>query len=254
MFAISLIRPTPAALHANDAAILIPSALTDSGQRALYSYLCAAAAGSRESQLLAKSSPRQRPWPLAVWRHPFTEETNARLDPEKLFSWAQGLSQQAAAHLSSLGDCDNDDGLRLLCDELGDLATRRPYDSMVSLLYDQDACLPSHKDDGLPGIGLSISLGAAATFAYGDETICLRSGDALFGRFGHVTHQVSAIHGAETAPPWWQSLSMAQSESESLSSWGRVRCNVQLRHGRDAEARRQRRALAAERTSDHNVL
>ena len=67
---------------------------------------------------------------------------------------------------------------------------------MVSLLYDQDACLPSHKDDGLPGIGLSISLGAAATFAYGDETICLRSGDALFGRFGHVTHQVSAIHGA----------------------------------------------------------
>ena len=274
--AISLVRPSATA-PIGDAGVLVRSALDDAGQQALYKYLCAAAASSREWSVLADSQPRQRPWPLAIWRHPYTEETNAALSPSKVFSWSSNLARRTSAALRSphrevyVGKNENEDVLRL-CLEL-EMLECEPYDSMVSLLYDSHAVLPEHIDDGLRGLGLSVSLGASATFAYGEQSICLRSGDALFGRFGLVQHQVASIHGAETAPMWWQQLptTMVREEEAGASAqgdgsnrghvdtandssgsrnvgpmcaWGRARCNVQLRHGRDGEARRERRERA----------
>ena len=258
MLGVSLIRPSVNA-PAIDAGVLVRSALDDAGQQALYQYLCAAAADSREVSMLAKAQARQRPWPLAVWRHPYTEETNAALNPSKVFAWSAALARKTAGELRSsphacmdaaMGDDDNGSGSSILslCEEL-ELLDGGPYNSMVSLLYDANAVLPQHVDDGLPGIGLSISLGASATFTYGEESICLRSGDALFGRFGLVEHQVASIHGIETAPAWWRELPVAavSSTGSAVCSWGRARCNVQLRHGRDGEARRERRERARRR-------
>eukprot|EP00965_Chrysotila_dentata_P230510 6197814-Pleurochrysis_carterae.AAC.1 len=181
---ICLIDPGPS-YQASDVAILVRSALDDEQQYNLYRALCKASYGSYEWQRLAcqSSYAADRPLPLCVWQHPYTGESNVPLRPHRCFRWACNLAERTAYRLPNnrqFPDAFHCIGV--------DLQTVQ-FDSLVTLLYGEAGELPAHVDDGLPGLGLSVSLGSACTFRYGDKHIVLKSGDALFGRFGLVDHQ-----------------------------------------------------------------
>ena len=240
--ALSLVHPSTSQ-RINCPALLVRAALAPREQLALYKQLCWRVADSYEWGALLDDAPTERPQPLCVWNHPYTGNSNTRDEPGGLFSWAHSLAERAATQVSAEGT-EGTSEIGELCGLLGGAR----FDSLVSLLYDARGILQPHVDDGLPGIGLSLSLGAPCTFVYGGTKVTLTSGDALFGAYGHVTHQVLSIHSLEGAPEWWRALPTRPGGSGGMPpSFGRVRCNLQLRHGRDEEARAMRReaALAA---------
>lgn len=254
LLSLSLVLPAEPAC-VGDAALHVHSALTDEEQHEIYTELCATSQGSTAWNLLADgtaNSAPDTPWPLCVWQHPYTGESNAAR-PSGALAFGHSLARRSAAQLRSSGGALAEDARRL-CEQLE--AAR--FTSLVSLLYVESGSLRRHTDDGLPGIGLSLSFGAPSTFEYGGTEVVLASGDALFGAYGRVPHSLLATQSAEAAPAWWHALpelprassAGAASESEDGPSWGpssfrRVRCNVQLRTGRDAAARRRRRERAA---------
>ena len=171
-----------------------------------------------------------------VFQHPHSGQTNALEKPELVFATARSLAERAA---DELRDDATALGLRELC-----------FDSLVSLLYPAGGALDPHVDRGLPGLGLSLSLGAACSFEYGGTVTVLRSGDALFGAFGAVTHQVLRVHDATTAPDWWRRLPAGQGDDDNMVTFGRARCSLQIRDSREMRARRARgrpRRAAAQR-------
>lgn len=240
---LEVLRPVEA-LHAgftqDGAALLIRSALGPTEQLRLYADLCRAAQGSYEWERLASSEhqPPDRPWPLCVWQHPFTDETNANAEPVPVLEWAHALAQQTARHIRTAPP------ERLSPEETARLAEQLDsvnYDSLVSLLYRHGGSLKQHVDKNLDGLGVAVSLGATCTFEFGGEHADLHSGDALFAPFGHVPHQVLSTHSPLTAPEWWQGLLHQPDRSDegafsAVTSFGRVRCSLQLR---DASKRRK---------------
>ena len=226
-------------------AVLIRAALDERQQRALYEDLCRSVAQSEEWKVLADtmSEPRYQPRPLAVWNHPYTGRSNMPSQPRPVFDVACRLQNCVACELSRR---EGDATALMLRTRLED--TR--YDSLISLLYDEEGTLSSHVDGGLRGLGLSLSLGASCTFSYGGRKIDLASGDALFGDFGHVRHKVW-VWPADTAPSWWLSLPKARAdmkpeEGSYSCSFGRARCNVQFRRGWNAEERQKLREMGYE--------
>mmetsp|Transcript_48323 Transcript_48323/g.108869 ORF Transcript_48323/g.108869 Transcript_48323/m.108869 type:complete len:265 (-) Transcript_48323:357-1151(-) len=231
---------------------LIRSALTETEQYQLYSTLCTATEGSTEWHLLSRScgthgsylpaEPGDRPVPLCVWRHPYTGDSNMLREPSRIFQWAHELAEETRQTIVAHDQHPDAVACASLCDELCSLRDLR-LDSLVSLLYRSAGALRPHVDDNLPGLGLSMSLGASCTFIYGGTEVVLHSGDALWGRFGIVAHQVKRVHAPHTAPDWWEALQWNGngSVSSAPSHFGRVRCNLQLRRGRDEAARAARR-------------
>ena len=211
-------------------ALLIPRALSDVQQSELYQELCSTVRGGAQwHKLLAdiESGPLDpRPQPLCVYNHPHSGQTNAAHPPRLAFSFAQQLAARAS------NDPNVDAAVR---DELSNLS----FDSLVSLVYAPSGALPEHVDRGLPGLGLSISLGASCSFEYGGTVRTLRSGDALLGAFGDVPHQVLRVHDESSAPDWWHRLSDRASEA---TTFGRVRCSLQLRDARALRATQRRAA------------
>jgi len=232
--ALSPVSPASPGTHATTG-LLIREALQPRLQHLLYAQLCSQVVGSREWETLLNAEARARPWPLCVWNHPYTGRSNARSKPAGLYSWAEDLARRSAMQLRH-EDCQ----LFKLCAQLDSVH----FDSLVSLLYDQQGSLRPHVDDGLPGLGLSLSLGASCHFDYGGTRLTLQSGDALFGAFGHVAHEVVCMGPSSSAPAWWRTLPEKPSTAERVGTFGKVRCNLQLRHGRDEDARNERRRFA----------
>ena len=220
----SLLRPAASLNHQPGTALLLHRALDEQEQLDLYRKLCAGACGTSEwSRLMStESQPNDRPWPLCVWRHPFTEETNSALDMSSVFDLAGHLAERAAGLLRAVSEA-SDDERELLAKMLDTVE----YDSLLSLVYPADGRMVPHVDHGLNGLGLAVSLGAACTFSYGGTDVVLRSGDALFGQFGAVSHEVSCTHSLDSAPTWWHGMS--SEGGEGPSHFGRVRCTIQIR-------------------------
>jgi len=259
---LEILRPAPslasggAAPH-GETAVLVRSALDDGEQSRMYSDLCSAALGSYEWGRLSSDAdhPPDRPWPLCVWCHPFTDETNANAEPVPVFGWAQSLARRAANQLRDDGSLAADEAVAL-----GSELKAVEYDSLVSLLYRDGGSLQRHVDRGLDGLGIAVSLGAACTFEYGGGHVELRSGDALFAPFGHVPHQVVLTHAAASALDWWRAMpgqpghDGGSGVAPPSTHFGRVRCSLQLRDAsrrraqkgfvRDAAAQRARAAAA----------
>ena len=188
--------------------IVLRGALAPLEQQRLFGDLCAAASGSYELQRLASDERHtafQRPWPLCVHNHPFTQETNSRR-PEPVFVWAHALARKTA-------DSATDAAVAAALE-------RAVFDSLVSVLYPVGGALKPHVDEGLVGYGLAVSLGASCVFEIGGDEHVLESGDAVFAPFGQVPHAVLTTHALSTAPGWWRPV-----------SFGRARCSVQLRRG-----------------------
>ena len=94
-FHISLLQPQG---EGAPAAVLVHAAVSDAQQQVLYGALCDAAQETYEWQALSLSSPSaaERPYPLCVWRHPYTQQTNARHTPHLVLDWAHGLAEAVA--------------------------------------------------------------------------------------------------------------------------------------------------------------
>lgn len=226
MLTCSLLRP-----EAGLPGVLVRSAMTEQEQFHFYSRLCAGARGSLEAQRLMSREPppEYRPWPLCVWRHPFTDETNSPLDMSPQLELANQLATRVAAQLRCGDECcmKERDERELLAEALA--ATR--YDSLLSLLYPAGGIMQPHVDTGLGGLGFALSLGAACSFSYGGTETTLRSGDVLFCPFGTVSHEVSQTHSVDSAPDWWHALPATPHTEDglSVSHFGRARCTVQIR-------------------------
>ena len=115
---------------------------------------------------------------------------------------------------------------------LADALEAARLDSLVTIMYRARGSLRSHVDHGLPGLGLTVSLGAPACFRYGGRDVLLRSGDVLCGAFGDVEHSVVATRPLDEAPAWWRSLPAAPSAATEISRFGRARCSLQIRQAR----------------------
>lgn len=224
LLVLELIRTaTPPPAGQRTAAVLLRGALDERQQSHMYNYLVSLARGSVESRRLAAGAngdddnddddPR-RPLPLAVWRHPYTLESNVA-EPSLVLEWARKLAATAA---EGLGDADD------AC-AVGGVE----FDSLVSVLYRQGDVLPPHVDHGLADPGLAVTLGGACDFFYGGTRVRLASGDALFGAFGTVEHDVRGIRG-DAAPDWFKGL--PADSPRGGCSFGRARCSVQLRRAR----------------------
>lgn len=175
-----------------------------------------------------------RPHPLCVWNHPYTGNSNSLRKPEGLLEWASALSRRAATQIGR-GPPPEEEGVKHLLSQLDD----PQFDSLVSLLYDSPGALRPHVDDGLPGVGLSLSLGSACVFEYGGVEMVLSSGDVLIGAFGFVIHQVSSVSSSDTAPAWWRALPARPQGDVGTATFGRARCNLQLRRGRYFASRKK---------------
>ena len=211
MLDLTLLHPRTGCTSA--AAVLVRSATTEAQQVQLYESLCAAVQGTHEWQALAGSqaTAEERPYPLCVWRHPYTQQTNAQHRPQAVFDWAHGLAERVAKGLREGGCCD--EAIAAAIDEA-------KYDSLLSVMYAPAGRLRPHVDTNLHGYGLALSLGASCAFDYGGEEVELRSGDVLFADFGKVRHAVLATHPAEhSAPAWWR----------GARHFGHDRCSLQLR-------------------------
>ena len=210
-----------------DRGVLIRSALCDSEQRSLYLELCSAADGTAEWQLLSKFAAAEQPaapWPLLIWRHPYTGDSNVPARPGVL-DWAHSLARRAAgalraAHCATMSLRPE---LRRLCQQLEELQP----DAALVQLYPPGGTLGEHVDEGLTGLGVSLSLGASAAVLCGGDELTLRSGDALVADFGREPHAVRCTHGAASAPPWWRRL--GEQPTTGATTFGRARCNLQLR-------------------------
>ncbi|KAL3904365.1 MAG: hypothetical protein SGPRY_011311 [Prymnesium sp.] len=160
----------------------------------------------------------ERAMPAVLIRSALTPRHQFRLY-EQLCSNARhsydALSRRAATQIGR-GPPPEEEGVKHLLSQLDD----PQFDSLVSLLYDSPGALRPHVDDGLPGVGLSLSLGSACVFEYGGVEMVLSSGDVLIGAFGFVIHQVS-------------------SGDVGTATFGRARCNLQLRRGRYFASRKK---------------
>ena len=151
--------------------------------------------------------------------------------PQSILTWARQLASYAARKVASVdatGLAPRDERARLA---RALRATR--LDSLVSILYRARGALRPHVDHGLEGLGLAVSLGSSCEFRYGDEIVELRSGDALFGNFGSVEHEVVSTRPAATGPAWWRRLPAAPGLAGEISRFGRARCSLQIRQARD---------------------
>ena len=193
--------------------------------------------------------PAERPLPLLVHKHPYTFKSNGEA-PRTILTWARQLASYAARKVASVdatGLAPRDERARLA---RALRATR--LDSLVSILYRARGALRPHVDHGLEGLGLAVSLGSSCEFRYGDEIVELRSGDALFGNFGSVEHEVvnrrqldgvtvcypQVEHEVPTrggdAPAWWRRLPAAGARWR-ISRFGRARAVCRsARHGSTA--------------------
>ena len=174
--------------------------------------------------------PAERPLPLLVHKHPYTLKSNGE-EPRTILTWARQLASYAARKVASAdatGLAPREERARLA---RALRATR--LDSLVSILYRARGALQPHVDHGLEGLGLAVSLGSSCEFRYGDEIVELRSGDALFGNFGSVEHEVVSTRPAATGPAWWRRLPAAPGLAGEISRFGRARCSLQIRQARD---------------------
>lgn len=216
------------------AALLLQRALNERQQSQMYAYLCANARGTQEWQNLqvdagsmADVTSGERPLPLLVHKHPYTLKSNGAAP--SILTWARQFASYAARKVATA------DGLALRDERARlarDLRAIRP-DSLVSILYRARGALPPHMDHGLEGLGLAVSFGGSCEFRYGDEVVELHSGDALFGRFGSVEHEVVSIRPVATGPAWWRELPAAPGPAGEISRFGRARCSLQIRKARD---------------------
>jgi alkylated DNA repair dioxygenase AlkB len=216
-----LIRPEGRNEASEATAVLVRAAASETEQHHLFHSLCTAVQGTKEwSQLQRREPvPLARPVPFCVWRHPYTQQTNVLHKPELIFDWAHSLAQRVAEELRRAGGCKHT--------ALANLVDAVKFDSLLTVLYPPGGTLQPHIDKGLHGCGLAVSLGSACTFDYGGTEIVLTSGDALFADFGLVQHAVQCTHAYHTAPPWWRDLHLQR--ADSMSTFGRARCSVQLR-------------------------
>lgn len=216
------------------AGLLLPRALNERQQSQMYAYLCANARGTQEWQNLqvdagsvANATSAERPLPLLVHRHPYTLKSNGAAP--SILTWVRQLAFHAARKVAAAdGLAPRDERARLA----RALRATRP-DSLVSILYRSRGALQPHVDHGLEGLGLAVSLGSSCEFRYGDEVVELHSGDALFGRFGSVEHEVASIRPVSTGPAWWRDLPAAPGPAGGISRFGRARCSLQIRKARD---------------------
>ena len=227
------------------AGLLLPRALNERQQSQMYAYVCANARGTQEWQNLQVDAgtlacderdmfktpfPAERPLPLLVHKHPYTLKSNGE-EPRTILTWARQLASYAARKVASVDATDlapRDERARLA---RALRATR--LDSLVSILYRARGALRPHVDHGLEGLGLAVSLGSSCEFRYGDEIVELRSGDALFGNFGSVEHEVVSTRPAAMGPAWWRRLPAAPGLAGEISRFGRARCSLQIRQARD---------------------
>ena len=193
--------------------VLVRAAASEAEQQQLYETLCEATRHTAEWSALEQTPPSaaERPLPLCVWRHPYSQRSNARHTPSSVIDWAHGLAATTAAQLR----------LHEAHQEAADAIDNAKYDSLVSVLYAAGGTLQPHLDKGMCGYGLALSLGAACSFDWGGTAVELKSGDAIFGDFGRVRHAVTTTHSAEddNAPAWWC----------DAVRFGRARCSLQLR-------------------------
>lgn len=87
---------------------------------------------------------------------------------------------------------------------------------MYSQLYPKGGKLDRHVDVGLSW-GISISFGSSCEFVFGKEKIVIKSGDVFVADFGKISHEVTDT--LDDAPAWWK----------EVETFGRARCNIQLR-------------------------
>ncbi len=147
-----------------------------------------------------------------MWRHPYTQQTNARHTPQLVLDWAHGLAETVARRLGEESPAHGAAAASI---------DQAKYDSLISILYAPGGTLRPHVDTDLRGHGLALSLGASCTFDFGGAEVELRSGDVLFAQFGAVRHAVLATQpAAESAPAWWR---------DEARRFGRDRCSLQLR-------------------------
>lgn len=194
------------------AAVLVRAGANQATQQQLYEALCGAAWQTAEWFALEQTQPSavERPLPLCVWRHPYSQRSNAQHAPSTVLDWAHGLAARTAAELRMQSH-----------HTAADAIDNAKYDSLVSVLYAAGGTLQPHVDQGLHGYGLALSLGSTATFDWGGTAVELESGDVVFGDFGRVRHAVTATHCAEDegTPVWWR----------NAVRFGRTRCSLQLR-------------------------
>ena len=190
-------------------ALLVRGAADERMQEELFAALTAVV--REQPQKPSRSSAT----PLCVFRHPYSDQTNADAKPQAVFDWAHGLAAHVAYELRQR----KGEALAGAADAID----HAKYDSLVSVCYAREGTLPTHVDKGLSGYGLALSLGAACQFDYGGSQVELHSGDALFADFSRIQHSVLATRSVEaTAPTWW-------GHADVERRYGAARCSVQLR-------------------------
>lgn len=90
------------------------------------------------------------------------------------------------------------------------------FNSVYSQLYSAGSSMKTHKDQHVDW-GVSINLGASASFLFGTHKFTLHSGDVFIADFSKTEHGVLEVHNE--VPSWFK----------KHETFGKVRCSVQVR-------------------------
>lgn len=148
--------------------------------------------------------PLDKVYPFAYHNLIYTGKSNMA-SPGKWYSWAEGIWEVLAEN-------------REATNFKGPSCQR--FNSLYAQLYGAAGSMALHKDEFVSW-GVSVNLGASATFNFGGDKILLHSGDVVVADFSGVEHGVEAVHQS-CMPDWF-------CEESGIQSFGRVRCSVQIR-------------------------
>ena len=146
-------------------ALLVRGAMSEEEQAREYEGLCLPVRFSAEYRLLSSGAPQpaDHPWPLCLWRHPFSGESNVREEPATL-NWGRRLMCQLASSVKEeLEERSSGEGQRrqrpwegvevAAAALFGEQLASACLGSLVAQLYTLEGCLREHVDQGLTGLG-----------------------------------------------------------------------------------------------------
>ena len=161
----------------------------------MYTQLVKLSTGSTEQKELSQSNPN-RAYPLLYYNLVYTTENNC-VRPDNIFAWA-----------SKVWDLLKNRGTPI-----------KTFDSVYAQLFSLESTMAPHKDEYVDW-GLSLNLGSACEFQFGEHIITLHSGDVFVADFSQTTHAVIRVL-PDTLPGWYT--------DDNVNTFGRHRCSVQIR-------------------------
>jgi len=170
----------------------------------IYKYLVDLSAQSIEQNEMTQTDPKYA-HPLTYYNLVYTNGSNC-VEPVEMFDIGRKIWDTLTKNRSEL-DFDGSDVFE--------------PNSLYAAMFTELSTMSAHKDEGCDW-GISISLGAATKFKYGDHQLMIESGDVLVGDFSNVEHAVIKV--TKDIPEWFGG------DYDDINTFDKSRISIQIRN------------------------